>query len=101
LSRIRITATRTDKVPNTSATAASSGSDLNGMAAYQCRAQIRDRLAAFAGRKAGRGTGEVRFTPEGVVAGDAILPFAAVAQQAYGAGAALGQRFLCHARHPL
>jgi xanthine dehydrogenase large subunit len=42
LSRIRITATRTDKVPNTSATAASSGSDLNGMAAFNAAREIRE-----------------------------------------------------------
>jgi xanthine dehydrogenase large subunit len=45
---VRVSATRTDKVPNTSATAASSGSDLNGMAAKNAAETIRDRLAAFA-----------------------------------------------------
>ena len=42
--QVRITATRTDKVPNTSATAASSGADLNGMAAHAAATTIRDRL---------------------------------------------------------
>jgi xanthine dehydrogenase large subunit len=37
LEKVKISATRTDKVPNTSATAASSGSDLNGMAAKKRR----------------------------------------------------------------
>ena len=46
--RVKISATRTDKVPNTSATAASSGADLNGMAALNAAETIRDRLAAFA-----------------------------------------------------
>ena len=45
---VKVSATRTDKVPNTSATAASSGSDLNGMAAKQAAETIRARLDAFA-----------------------------------------------------
>lgn len=43
-SRIAVSATRTDKVPNTSATAASSGSDLNGMAALQAAQELTRRL---------------------------------------------------------
>ncbi|HYI48400.1 MAG TPA: xanthine dehydrogenase molybdopterin binding subunit [Allosphingosinicella sp.] len=45
---VKISATRTDKVPNTSATAASSGADLNGMAAKNAAETIRQRLDAFA-----------------------------------------------------
>jgi xanthine dehydrogenase large subunit len=45
LDRVKITATATDKVPNTSPTAASSGSDLNGMAALDAARQIKDRMA--------------------------------------------------------
>ena len=45
---VRISATRTDKVPNTSPTAASSGADLNGMAARNAAMQIRERLFDFA-----------------------------------------------------
>jgi xanthine dehydrogenase large subunit len=48
IGQVKITATRTDKVPNTSATAASSGSDLNGMAAKNAAETIRERLDAFA-----------------------------------------------------
>ncbi len=48
LDRIKITATRTDKVLNTSATAASAGSDLNGMAAANAAQQIKTRLIDFA-----------------------------------------------------
>jgi xanthine dehydrogenase large subunit len=44
LERVRITATNTGKVPNTSATAASAGSDLNGAAAYNAANKILDRL---------------------------------------------------------
>jgi xanthine dehydrogenase large subunit len=47
LDRIKITATTTGKVPNTSATAASSGSDLNGMAAQAAARTLKDRLTAF------------------------------------------------------
>jgi xanthine dehydrogenase large subunit len=45
--RVRITATDTGKVPNTSATAASSGSDLNGMAVDAACAAIQGRIAGF------------------------------------------------------
>ncbi|MHB0775661.1 xanthine dehydrogenase molybdopterin binding subunit [Halomonas sp. WWR20] len=48
LDNVRITATRTDKVPNTSPTAASSGADLNGMAARDAASQVRKRLFDFA-----------------------------------------------------
>ena len=50
---VRITATRTDKVPNTSATAASSGADLNGMAAKNAADTIKARLDAFAATQPG------------------------------------------------
>ena len=50
---VKINATRTDKVPNTSATAASSGSDLNGMAAKQAAETIRERLDTFAAGQEG------------------------------------------------
>ena len=49
--RIRLMHTRTDKVPNTSATAASSGSDLNGMAVADACRQLRERLAPLAAEK--------------------------------------------------
>ncbi|MEL7614742.1 xanthine dehydrogenase molybdopterin binding subunit [Halomonas sp. ATBC28] len=48
LEKVRITATRTDKVPNTSPTAASSGADLNGMAARDAASKLRERLFNFA-----------------------------------------------------
>jgi xanthine dehydrogenase large subunit len=53
IGNVRITATRTDKVPNTSATAASSGSDLNGMAAQRAAQTIKERLDAFAAEQEG------------------------------------------------
>ena len=47
LSRVQITKTATDKIPNTSATAASSGTDLNAMAALNAVEKIKTRLAQF------------------------------------------------------
>jgi xanthine dehydrogenase large subunit len=46
--RVKVSATRTDKVPNTSATAASSGADMNGMAAFNAAETIKRRLDEFA-----------------------------------------------------
>jgi xanthine dehydrogenase large subunit len=56
-SMVKITATDTAKVPNTSATAASSGSDLNGMAAKAAAETIKARLAEFIAEKAPGETG--------------------------------------------
>ena len=47
LDRIAVMATRTDKVPNTSATAASSGTDLNGMAALKAAQTLKTRLVDY------------------------------------------------------
>jgi xanthine dehydrogenase large subunit len=71
------------RVPNTSATAASSGADLNGMAAFNAASAIRDRLAAFAASKFGCDESAVRFTRDGVVAGDELVPFAAFCRMAH------------------
>ncbi|HWD78594.1 MAG TPA: molybdopterin cofactor-binding domain-containing protein, partial [Kribbella sp.] len=68
LSRVRLAPTRTDKVPNTSATAASSGADLNGAAIKNACEQIRERLAQVAGGKLGISPSDVRFV-NGVVRG--------------------------------
>ena len=83
IDRVRITATRTDKVPNTSATAASSGADLNGMAAYQAAMTIRERLTEFLARTFGCPDSEVHFTPEGVIAGTERLTFAHLCRKAH------------------
>jgi xanthine dehydrogenase large subunit len=53
IERVKVSSTRTDKVPNTSATAASSGSDLNGMAARNAAETIRERLDTFAAGQPG------------------------------------------------
>jgi xanthine dehydrogenase large subunit len=83
LTQVRVTATRTDKVPNTSATAASSGADLNGMAAHNAAMTIRERLAAFLARLYGCRQGDVAFTLEGVTAGEERMTFAEAARKAH------------------
>jgi xanthine dehydrogenase large subunit len=80
---IRISSARTDKVPNTSATAASSGTDLNGMAAYNAAMTIRGRLAELAATKFGGDADAVRFTPEGVHAGGETVDFATLARMGH------------------
>jgi xanthine dehydrogenase large subunit len=83
LDKVKITATRTDKVPNTSATAASSGSDLNGMAAQAACQTIKQRLAEFAAREFDCPPSAVAFGPEGVTAGDTRLAFTELVRRAY------------------
>jgi xanthine dehydrogenase large subunit len=61
LERIRLAPTRTDKVPNTSATAASSSADLNGAAIKDACEQIRGRLAVVAAERLGVSPADVRF----------------------------------------
>ena len=58
---IRMTASDTSKVPNASATAASSGTDLNGRAAQYAARHVRDNIAAFIGGMDGVNAGHVRF----------------------------------------
>jgi xanthine dehydrogenase large subunit len=83
IDRVKVSATRTDKVPNTSATAASSGADLNGMAAHRAAMTIRDRLAAFAAEQYGGTPEQVRFTRDGVIAGGELLDFAELCRLAH------------------
>ncbi len=61
LSRVRLAPTRTDKVPNTSATAASSGADLNGGAVKNACEQILGRLAQVAAEELHVPAADVRF----------------------------------------
>lgn len=84
LSHVRITATDTSKVANTSATAASTGADLNGKAAQDAARQIRERLAAYAVKLYGDDDGQpVRFFDNHVhVNGHKVL-FAELVQKAY------------------
>ena len=83
MARVRCTATDTQKVANTSATAASTGSDLNGKAAQDAARQIRQRLAAFAAAEWGGHADDVHFVDEHVHVAGQRLPFADVVAQAY------------------
>jgi xanthine dehydrogenase large subunit len=80
--KVRITATTTAKVPNTAPTAASSGSDLNGMAAQIAARAIRDRMAGLAAESFGVPVSEVVFRDDRVFAGNESLPFGELAKRA-------------------
>ena len=83
LDQVKITATTTGKVPNTSATAASSGSDLNGMAAQNAARQIKDRLIDFAAEKFQVARDQIVFLPNRVRVGNQEIGFADLVRQAY------------------
>ncbi|MAU19683.1 MAG: xanthine dehydrogenase molybdopterin binding subunit [Martelella sp.] len=83
LERVKITATTTGKVPNTSATAASSGSDLNGMAAYNAAKEIKDRLIAFAASHYQVDAHDIEFLPNRVRIGGREIPFPELVKAAY------------------
>ncbi len=81
--RVKITATSTGKVPNTSATAASSGSDLNGKAAQAAARTIKQRLIDFAAAHYHTPPDAVRFESNRVHVGERSIPFAELVRQAY------------------
>ncbi|RVT85562.1 xanthine dehydrogenase molybdopterin binding subunit [Rhodobacteraceae bacterium CCMM004] len=81
--RVKITATDTAKVPNTSATAASSGSDLNGMAAQAACDTIRDRIAGFLAELHQADPGSVRFDAGYVQVGGERYTFEEAVSLAY------------------
>ncbi|MBE7939572.1 MULTISPECIES: xanthine dehydrogenase molybdopterin binding subunit [Ramlibacter] len=81
--RVRATAADTSKVPNASATAASSGTDLNGRAAQYAARNVRDNLAAFVAGLDGCGAGAVRFAGGKVVTPKSERGFDEVVKAAY------------------
>jgi xanthine dehydrogenase large subunit len=83
LERVKVTSTVTDKVPNTSATAASSGSDLNGMAALAAAETLKARLVAFAAERWNCAPELVAFTPAGVRVGAGLVAFETLCRQAH------------------
>ena len=89
VAQVKITATDTGKVPNTSATAASSGSDLNGMAVKAACDTIRERLAEFLAERHQVTPAEVFFEEGRVFVGGADYSFAEVAGMAYQARVSL------------
>ncbi|EEX09691.1 xanthine dehydrogenase, molybdopterin binding subunit [Ruegeria lacuscaerulensis ITI-1157] len=83
LEMVKITATDTAKVPNTSATAASSGSDLNGMAVKAACDTIRDRMAAYLAERHQTDPSAVVFADGRVSVGEESYSFAEAAALAY------------------
>ena len=81
--RVQITATNTDKVPNTSPTAASSGADLNGKAAQNAAEIIKQRLLEFAASKYQVDQQDVVFNNGQVRVGELMMSFETLVQQAY------------------
>lgn len=81
--RVRLSAARTDKVPNTSPTAASAGTDLNGMAAQYAAREIRQRVAAWLADREGAPAETVAFLDDRVWIGSRAWPFAEIAHDAY------------------
>lgn len=83
IDRIKITKTTTEKVPNTSATAASSGTDLNGMAALNACEQIKERLVRWAVDHWDVEALLVQFEANEVHVGDLTFSFGDFIKQAY------------------
>lgn len=81
--RVIATAADTSKVPNASATAASSGTDLNGRAAQFAARHVRDNLAAFVAGLDGCGAGAVRFVRGEVITPKSTRRFEDVVHAAY------------------
>ena len=80
---IHITATNTDKVPNTSPTAASSGADLNGKAAQNAALNIKQRLVEFAARHFNVSEEDIGFRNNHVIIRDQLMPFSEFIELAY------------------
>ncbi|MEA9977045.1 MULTISPECIES: xanthine dehydrogenase molybdopterin binding subunit [unclassified Pseudomonas] len=83
IDRIQITATNTDKVPNTSPTAASSGADLNGKAAQNAAEILKQRLVEFAAKQYKVAEDQVEFRNGHVRVGEFVLSFESLAMQAW------------------
>ena len=83
--KVRTTAADTSKVPNASATAASSGSDMNGKAAQKAAAKIRKRITAFAAHKYGVSEAEVDFRGNKAYIAERIVEFPDLVTEAWAA----------------
>jgi xanthine dehydrogenase large subunit len=80
---VAVSATRTDKVPNTSPTAASAGTDLNGMAAKDAANTIRERMIEYAVGKYSLQTDQIRFADSQVYLGDVLKTFSDFANECW------------------
>ncbi len=89
LDTIVINATRTDKVPNTSPTAASSGTDINGMAVLNAVRKLKRRLEVFVHEHYGATPDEIVFDNNKVKIANKIISFKEFIKQAYLARTAL------------
>lgn len=83
IDKIRVSATSTAKVPNTSPTAASSGSDLNGMAALNAAEQIKARMTAVAAQHFNVKESEISFAANRIYAGNRSISFPELAQMSW------------------
>ena len=81
--RVKITQTETSKVPNTSATAASSGSDLNGKAAEKAALTLKDRLIKFASEYFNVSKDFISLDYSGFLIGNRLLSFSDLVSLAY------------------
>ncbi len=83
IDKVSATATRTDKVANTSATAASTGADLNGKAAQNAAQKIKHRLTTFAAGHYKVDEKEILFENNQVTIGDECISFTKLVDKAY------------------
>jgi xanthine dehydrogenase large subunit len=83
ISYVRVTGTDTQKVPNASATSASSGADINGAAIMNATAQMRARLAPVAANMLGCKDADVSFANNMAHGGGKSVAWTAVAKQAW------------------
>ncbi|HEX5780139.1 MAG TPA: xanthine dehydrogenase molybdopterin binding subunit [Xanthobacteraceae bacterium] len=83
LERVKITPTHTGKVPNTSPTAASAGSDINGMAALAAANTIKDRITDFAADHYNAPRDQIRFRDDEVMVGNRVCAFEEIVEAAY------------------
>lgn len=83
LSTVRATATDTSKIANTSATAASTGADLNGKAAENAASKIRLRLTEFAANEYGGNASDVSITDDRVIVNNVEMSFKDLVSKAY------------------
>ena len=75
LSKVHITTTNTSEVPNTSATAASSGSDINGMAAWKAATTIKNRMTSHAAKLFNVSVGNIEFRNGLILSGNKNISF--------------------------
>ena len=83
IAKVQITATTTDKVPNTTPTAASSGSDLNGMAAKNAAEKIRKRIIKFAAKYHNVDARKISFSSGQVSLDGKKIPFAELTNKCF------------------